>query len=360
MGIVVAVALVASLVVSRGREFGRLVLSGSVTATCVAPFFMWLQAVSGHPATTSATMKATVVRLDAEHLYGGRLTGGYLSWALHSMFESVTSIVKVTLGSIVRGAAALVTGDFPAEESVSRSLVAVVLVSTVMAVMGWLLTSTHRRVVASRMHQAPPVVLVLVIASALHVMITNLVIPGQSDRWYWGLEAVTVGALLAWGYSRGQRFSRIAATFLATTTIGTVCLLAGVMMGLSTGAIDQHRSFGMTTATLATELDAIVPEGEKIGSCNAGGLEWFSGRGIVNLDGLVNDFGFIEARSRGETRSWIQRENIEWFVDCVPRDRQVGYATALGLRLDEIEVVHTLDAGRCEGLVWHLTLADAR
>ena len=353
MGIVLGLSFITYLYQNGKASLGILSKAAVTSGAVITPFFAWVYVLTGHIATSSATMKATVVAMDAQKNWGGKLSFGYAQWALKSLTEQSLAAVKTLLGSLFRGPTALVMGDLPADGSTKGHLWAtffiLVLIVTVSVVIAIDLKSEQRPATP-----LPTVLKVLVAGSIVHLVLTAVMIPGQSDKWYWALESITGAGVIAWFAARGGLPATATRTLVTASALGTVALLLGTWVGLARGDLPAHRSFPGVMAELADEVPNMVGESEKVGSCNAGVLGWFSQKGVMNLDGLVNDFEFIEARKNRDVRSWMQKEKITWFIDCVPAHMQAGYAGVLGLHEDEIEVVRRLDGGMCEGIAWRI------
>jgi hypothetical protein len=108
-------------------------------------------------------------------------------------------------------------------------------------------------------------------------------------------------------------------------------LRAGRAAAIAAGAAAAVQAWGVA-GTLRTPMDPLMlrnarteliawidshlPAGEPVGSWNAGQLGYFLDRPVVNLDGLVNDAGFLEFLRRGEpVVHYLRHQGIRYVVD---------------------------------------------
>lgn len=92
-----------------------------------------------------------------------------------------------------------------------------------------------------------------------------------------------------------------------------------------------------TAAAFLAELRARVPEDERIFTFdNPGFLGFFSGRDVVDADGLVNDDAYAERYLGGRLAGYLAEERLCWIVtDDVDRDPVLSVA-GLVVRRDEV------------------------
>ena len=74
----------------------------------------------------------------------------------------------------------------------------------------------------------------------------------------------------------------------------------------------KHQSSMLQTAKYLKEM--AIPYNSKIGSWNAGIVSWYSGKNIINLDGLVNDSIYPHLKNQ-TLCSYIRESKIEYIVD---------------------------------------------
>ncbi len=79
------------------------------------------------------------------------------------------------------------------------------------------------------------------------------------------------------------------------------------------GATRTHRGHGRML-TMAQWIDENTHEGAVIGSWNAGIFSYFSGRQVVNLDGVINDDAIIAIRDRRLLQYILDRE-IDYLIE---------------------------------------------
>jgi Dolichyl-phosphate-mannose-protein mannosyltransferase len=345
----------------KSRRLGPPTLATAVAACVVSPCLSWFYLETGHLTTNSAAMKSLVVRLDADLLYGGRLSVGYFLWGLRCFVENARDILRTVFGGIVQAGVAISLGaaPLPGQTGAARKLIAPSIVLLVAA--GWALARrAPQKAEPDNAAALRPLLLALTVGTAAHLVATSFLVPGQSAGWYWASSIMTVALALAWFQMRHARGARVVESLAWANVLSALVLVVATITGYVRGKYDERPLFITTMTELAADLERLVPEGERVGSCNAGVIGYVSRRGIVNLDGLVNGWSYKEAREKGELRSWIQRDGIQWFVDCLPRDQRKDYTKMLGIEPEEIEVVKTIENESCEGQLWHIHWSEAR
>jgi hypothetical protein len=94
-----------------------------------------------------------------------------------------------------------------------------------------------------------------------------------------------------------------------------LALVALVLYRVGQRALPAAREPLSAVVEAADRLRAL-PAGQRIGSWNAGALGYLSDRGVVGLDGLVNDAAFYrEVVVPGRIASYLERERIHWLAD---------------------------------------------
>jgi hypothetical protein len=345
-----------ALLAWRSRSLDRAMWLGSGAALLVSPALLWNYALTGHVSSTSSATKQWVVHQAAHNDFGGRWTFGFVEHVFTWGVRNAAEILKLAFGGVLAGPMAAVGGDYPT--AVDTDLLtrgATVLAVALLAAAAWRiggrfggLPLTPRR--ATLGFDA------LIVAATLHWVAASVLLPGQAGIWYWGLELFAVAALCV-------RIALRARHPLVRRSVWCVGLLQGcaaplVLLGMvlaaHSGRLAKRSSFATTMSTLSDTLRVTVPAPQLVGSCNAGALGFMSERPVVNLDGLVNDWSFLEARRKGAVRQWIERRGIRWYADCVPRERQQGYLDHLGYRRDEVRFVQRLSGRGCEGILLDL------
>jgi hypothetical protein len=199
----------------------------------------------------------------------------------------------------------------------------------------------------------PDLLLVLALASAVHAGMACVLLTGQSGPWYWGLEVVTIAAMVSYASARWRAARAAASVACGGTVVSMAMLAAALIMARAAGRFDSRVSFASVMLEAGKVLDERRGPDEIAGSCNAGTLGFFE-PGVVNLDGLVNDWSFLDARRRGDVRGYLARENVRWIVDCVPAPQMVSYGRQLGLEHGDIEPIAEIPGPACVGFVWRI------
>ncbi|MBW1711349.1 MAG: hypothetical protein JRJ73_16005 [Deltaproteobacteria bacterium] len=83
-------------------------------------------------------------------------------------------------------------------------------------------------------------------------------------------------------------------------------------------------------------INANLPEGAVVGSFNAGIVGFYSERPVVNLDGLINNFEYLEAMKNGEVYEYIVRNNIDYIAEYQAKSRKLPRGTFRGIPISGI------------------------
>jgi hypothetical protein len=78
---------------------------------------------------------------------------------------------------------------------------------------------------------------------------------------------------------------------------------------------DWNLSWNIESLLAAQWMAANLPQGALVGSWNAGVLGYYAPQRVVNLDGLINDFGLLPYLRDGQVSRYIERERIEYLSD---------------------------------------------
>jgi hypothetical protein len=272
------------------------------------------------------------------------------TWGAHYVLD----VAKLSAGGIVAGPLAVAGGDYPTAVlwHSQRGLVAVALLLMLFAIAFW-----AARGPSAWPHKAAPRPIgvdALVIAAVAHLVAAATLLPGQAGPWYWGLELLAIAAVATQLCVHASSSRQLIWSAVLVQGVAGPLVFVGIIQAISSGKFDDRRSFASTMWQLHVAVQKTVPGDAPIGSCNAGALGFMSERSIVNLDGLVNDWTFLEARRRGAVRDWVDSAGIRWFADCVPRERQSEYRRHLGYGEDEVEVLFRSPSAKCEGFLWRL------
>ena len=352
--------LVLLLVAWRDRSLRGPFKAGLVVLAMVVPYLAWNVAISGHAMTISSATKAFAVSSGAAAEHGGRLTPGFAMDVARALADGVVAIAPALAGGLAAAPLSLLGGDYPSAVQPRPHFVGVAIGALILLAAGLLLSLRTTAPVAdkppSRARLAPLVV--LVVAGIGHLLMTATVVTGQAGPWYWGLEIAAVAATLGFIATLSQRWHRAVTAVAWANVLGFTVVILVTAWARAGGAIDVRRSFSGNMVQLAAAIRQEVPEGVKVGSCNAGTLGFVAERPIVNMDGLVNDWSLLEARSKGDVRGWMKTEGVRWFGDCTSPGGQDKLLRQFGLTRDDVTLVRRIDGGPCQAFLWHINGLD--
>lgn len=307
MAAVVWIVPVAMLV--RTRRWSLLGWWAVGIAALGLPLGIWWLARWGHLLTVSASVKRVGLGRSMEQRYGGRLTGGYLSYlwdvATHTGSDAYSGALPRARSTVVRG----VTG------------VLVIVLSFAGAVLGVLGLRRHLESDEPRLAspQGWAVVVALVVVGAKTAFdVVN--VPPWAATWYSAPVRFALAGIigvLVWNALAALAERARWAAFTAGGLLG-VLVVAGSLSGtLSTD--QQARTDGRWWDEVDRAADWIVAEGPtgRFGARDAGilGYRLGSERSVVNLDGLVNDYDFGEiVKADASLLERIRYADVEFFV----------------------------------------------
>lgn len=335
--------------------------SGVLAGAVVAPYLAWNLALTGHMGTISAATKLFVVNDMAMQMHGGRFTLGFLGTALRALAEGAAEVGRAITGTLVAAPLALAGGDHPAALSWRQhALAAGAGVALLVAVGVWLARRSREDAEPHREDVRGRSLLLWTLGggAAIHAVTTAWMLPGHAGAWYWGLEIVAVAVVGAALAARSPLGLRLMRGLGWSNAAASACLLLALGAAFARGRFDDRRSFGGAMAEMARAIPGVVEPGAVIGSRNGGILGFASERPIVNLDGLVNDWSFLEARQRGAMRRWIESHNVQYFADCAPIEVRLAYLREMGIRPDEVTEIYSFD-GRAGAFLWRINWSPA-
>jgi hypothetical protein len=138
-------------------------------------------------------------------------------------------------------------------------------------------------------------------------------------RWYYVLPplmaAFTAADVVAWTADRAGRF-RDAVPAVA-------CVLAAAVTAVGIARWRREESARLPLLEAAVWARSHLPPDARVGSWNAGSLGYLSGRTVVNLDGLVNSWTFLESDQYHLCAYW-QRIGITHVIDAFSEDGPGG------------------------------------
>jgi hypothetical protein len=148
----------------------------------------------------------------------------------------------------------------------------------------------------------------LVVAAFLWTAADKAVV-ATVEPWNRAHVALLVSLALATGLATAPRVAGVAAA--AVLALLAVAAPVSALRGPAAG--DSYAPWRLAAAEwIRTEVEPGTP----VGSWNAGMLGWFSGRTVVNLDGLVNDRAYFQEVIRGDgLPGYLDRLGITWLAD---------------------------------------------
>lgn len=171
-------------------------------------------------------------------------------------------------------------------------------------------------------HQLP-----FLVGVALHWVYLCVFSPSRSGKvafnWYWAPEMVAavivcggVGQLI-YDWMRGSMVPKIvsvagSAFFLAVSVFSLVFFF---------GNVDRYRA-SLECHKAGLWLHHNTPEDAVIGCWDAGKVGYFSERNVLNLDGLVSSFEYLENyKKHGRLADWLDRNSARFLTNYYAGDR---------------------------------------
>jgi hypothetical protein len=139
-------------------------------------------------------------------------------------------------------------------------------------------------------------------------------------RWYYALPplmaAFAAADLVAWAAGR--------VTARARRVLGVAaCVLVALAQATSLARWRREPSARVPLLDAAVWARASLPPDARIGAWNSGTLGYLSGRTVVNLDGLVNSWAFLESEQYDLCAYW-DRNRITHVIDAFSEDGPGG------------------------------------
>jgi hypothetical protein len=277
----------------------------AVAATVVAgPALAWNAVTFGSPVPVSGR----IVALEAarqRHELGGPASA---AWVKRRARHAVLDIPRELGRGAVRGVAAL-----EPRLKWNRAATAMLLLGAV---------AIPAAVAARRRFRprAGDAVGWLLVGGAIHLAAYGawLWTPGEARYrlYYFMPEALALAAAVA--AAAGPAFDAVVRGRAARVAVGAAAIAAlvahlavearraGESIGAREGPVAERFVYGWIRRTLPA--DAVL------GARDAGKLGWFSGRKVVNLDGLINDATLYAAIRDGDVDGWIAASTIEFVL----------------------------------------------
>jgi hypothetical protein len=300
-GAFLAIAMALLLAVGHDRAFDlrRFAIVGVVSAACVLPFLGWGVARFGSPLPVSGQVISMAAAEERESLGGAASPAFWKRRAAYLVRDIPAAIGRVALER-VPGTRPLRRGAAPA----------VLAGAAFCVVVGAALVLRRREGDLSRDGVA-----LIVLFSIFHYAAYGLWLWTSGEERYrlyyflpqWLTFAVGLGVLV--GARRGASSRGWAAALLVAAL--------GVHAGIAVHERERWQDSSPLPVSRAFVYGWIrehLPEDAVLGARDAGKLGWFSGRPVVNLDGLINDRTLLDAIRAGTEADWIFRSPIDYLL----------------------------------------------
>lgn len=101
--------------------------------------------------------------------------------------------------------------------------------------------------------------------------------------------------------------------------VGTVVILVVAYAGLAALEFHPHKNEIESEKLRAAEwIKVNLPPGDIGAAWNAGILAYFSGRQVVNLDGLINSYEYAEAMKNNQEPAFVLQQGVTYVFDMFP------------------------------------------
>lgn len=283
------------------RRVAPVVVMAAAATVVAGPSLLWNALEFGSPVPVSGRIVALEAAKEREDL-GGPAS---VAWVKRRARYAVLDIPRELGRGAVRGLAFL-----ESRLEGERAAIAILLVGA-LAVPGALAARRRFR------PRAGDAVGWLLVGGAIHLAAYGawLWTPGEARYrlYYFMPEALALAAAL--GAAAGPAFDAVVRARPARLAAGTAVLAAlvvhlvaesgraGAAVGAGEGAVADRFVYGW----IRRDLPAVAV----LGARDAGKLGWFSGRRVVNLDGLINDATLYAAIRDGEVDRWIADSPID-------------------------------------------------
>lgn len=276
------------------RELMRPVAAGAVSLAWLAPWLLWNLLRFGTIVQVSALALAEPIRADFLARHGAELgtlleRSAFLiraaGWQLaHLYFVPARAAIWPFALTWLAGAAALLLAPLEPERRRARRRLALVMVPG---------------------------------SGILLALLFHAGVRWWTREWYFAcagwLGAVLLGVALAWlqealerRFGARRRAAQLGFVAAGALSLGLWLTPSDAWVGASPHRVQQLEG--------ARWLAAHTEPGARIGAFNAGILSYFSGRTVVNLDGVVNGEAY-EARRSGRLMDYILAKQLDYLVD---------------------------------------------
>jgi hypothetical protein len=326
------------------QRFRTVLLAGLAATAVLLPFFIYNQLATGHFLPISGSVKGALMQLAMENAdITSRFSIDYLRliyWEWHH--APARYLAERTLeGLWPLGARLLLLDGGTLLHAAAFVLVLLLAPAAVATPREW------RRFLRARLARLAPLGFFAAFA-VLDSAVSVWLYPTQTYaivRWWMVPNEILLITLVATFAAASISFlaerlvparRRLA---LATVALAALVLLhAGAMVRMYWDGEMDYMSWSLSWNDemyhAAQWINGNVPEGERVGSWNAGVVGYYSTRPVVNLDGLINNFELLPYIRERRVADYIRDRNIRYLSDV---DRYMVRAGVIDeLRLTEV------------------------
>ena len=149
----------------------------------------------------------------------------------------------------------------------------------------------------------------------LHVGFEVLFVSWAVFPWHFTLERFAVCFLLPYLCARMAPFASPALQrWAAVATIAVLVCVGPLVVLKREWRGDPLQSWHITSYQTAKWVNANLPSNAVIAMKDAGFMGFFSGRPVVNLDGLVNSFEYQDFLKDGRFREFLRQSGVNYFA----------------------------------------------
>ena len=298
-GAFLAVAIATLYLLRRGAtgRIRRAALVGGIAAAMIAPFLLWNTVRFDSPMPVSGRIVSLGAAKEREALGG---VGSPAFWKRRAAYA-----VHDIPGAVARVGVERIPGSEPLRRGV---LPALLLMAFWLSAVGW---GLHRRNAGGTI--SSDALAALTLFALLHYAAYAFWLWTGGEVRYrlyyflpqWMTFAAGVGACVGRGRSRANRgWVAVAGTVILAVHTGLAVRDRDAYQDVSDRPLTQSFVYGWVRQHL--------PDGAVLGARDAGKLGWFSGRKVVNLDGLINDQELVAAIREGREADYVFASSIDY------------------------------------------------
>ncbi|MCP5026039.1 MAG: hypothetical protein GY929_07105 [Actinomycetia bacterium] len=148
----------------------------------------------------------------------------------------------------------------------------------------------------------------------------------QQWLWYFApliLHAVLLAVAVITDFSEeaeieGRTATRPTARFVGIALV--VGLLAGALFQTSRFTDPNLGSIQLANREAAEWVSANLPDDAVLSAWDAGVLGYFAEQPVVNLDGVINSYEYLDALNQGTTATFLAENDVTWVINHGPMD----------------------------------------